>query len=132
MTPRRSTIFNAVEFGALAYGVYCSISAFIGGILFLIIGSVISSQVNSFNNQAGPQAQAPDVSGAVVAIGIVLVIAGAIGFVACVGLIAKRRAEGQYDDLGIGRPGSSGRPGGQRPRASDGVADASTPPEPPT
>jgi hypothetical protein len=111
VAPKRSTIFNAVEFGALAYGVYCSISAFIGGIFFCIMASVASSQVSSFNAQGGGQAQAPNFSGALVAIGVVLIIVGVIGFVVCAGLIAKRRAEGEYDALGIGRPTLHDHPG---------------------
>jgi hypothetical protein len=46
-----------------------------------------------------------------VAIGVVLIIVGVIGFVVCAGLIAKRRAEGKYDALGIGRPTMHEHPG---------------------
>ena len=98
--------WSFVEIGVLAYVIYSSIGAVVGGIMFLIVGSVMSAMQNSVSQQ-GLAIPAPNVGHIVQLIGGVLLVFGLIGGAASALYISRQRANG------------AGTTNGETPNAGD-------------
>ena len=85
--------WSFVEIGVLAYVIYSSIGAVVGGIMFLIVGSVMSAMQNSANQQ-GLAIPAPNIGHIVQLIGGVLLVFGLIGGAASALYFSRQRANG--------------------------------------
>ena len=98
--------WSFVEIGVLAYVIYSSIGAVIGGIMFLIGGSVMSAMQNS-GYQQGLNITAPNIGHVLQAIGGFLVVVGLIGGVASAIYVSRHRAQ-EASSPGGGSEGAGG------------------------
>lgn len=101
MAPKK---WSYLEIGIVAYVIYSCIGATIGGIMFLLVGSIMTSMQNSATQQ-GLGLNAPHIGQMVQVVGGVLLAVGLIGGVASAIYIAQRRSRpnpSTRDDTGQG------------------------------
>ena len=79
-----------VEIGVVAYVIYSSIGALIGGVMFVIGGSVMSAMQSSADQQ-GLNLTAPNVGHVVQAVGVLLILVGIVAGTSCAIYISRHR-----------------------------------------